>query len=93
MVKYHLSIKRFFPSDVEKYFLYKWERSRDDISEDKPEKPDEIFTEEFLKYTENTLHLVNYTQTFVPSITEKSLTTNPLLKNVEKNSMLNTVID
>lgn len=76
--------KRFFPSDVEKFFLYKWERSRDDITEDKPEKPDEIFTEEFLKYTENTLHLVNYTQTFVPSITEKSLTTNPLLEKRRK---------
>lgn len=76
--------KRFFPADVEKYFLPNWTRSIEDVTAEKPAQEGEVFTEEFLEFAENALHLSNYTQTVVPSVTEKSLRKNVVLDKRRK---------
>lgn len=69
--------KRFFPKDIYPQILYRWKTSRKakGIVDDE----NEIFTEDWLAFAESALSLANYTQTVVPSVTEKALTTNPEL--------------
>ena len=74
--------KRFFPPDVEKLFIRKWKRSRDDVKNDLVEG--EIFTEEYLQFTENAIYLSNFTQTVVPSITKKAIISNPAVEKRKK---------
>ena len=75
--------KPFKASDVEKYF-YKWKKSLSNLKEGEEPNPDEIYTEEFLEFAENVLHLTDYSQTLVASITEKALRKNPLLEKRKK---------
>jgi PHIKZ080 len=72
--------KRFSPRSVEPYFLLKWTRSEKDVTENEPAKEGEIFTEEYLTFANNALHLTNYCQTVNASVTKKALMTNPIVE-------------
>ena len=74
--------KRFFPNDVEKLFIRKWKRSKDDVKNDEVEG--EVFTEEYLKFAENAIYLSNFTQTVVPSVTKKAIVSNPAVEKRKK---------
>ena len=73
--------RKFKPSDVEDLFLPKWKGSKEEATNP---APDEIFTEEYLTFANNCLFLENFTQTLIPSVTEKALCTNPILEKRKK---------
>lgn len=69
--------KSFTPDDFLPYYNSKWERSRQDVTPEAPEKEGEIFTEDYLEHANLAQFLTNFMQTVVPSITERALRSNP----------------
>lgn len=74
--------KHFMPEDVINYILPKWERSKSEVRNDAKES--EIYTEEYVKFSDACLYLTNFTLTFIPSVTAKVLKSNPLLDKRKK---------
>lgn len=76
--------KRFKPNDVFDEMTIHWTRPKTQVTEENPAREGEIFTEEFLEFTNNALFLSNFESMVVPSITTKALSKNPLLEKRKK---------
>lgn len=72
--------KPFTPNHVAKQIIPRWSRSRSKVSDKHPERDGEIFTEDYIKFKNHVLFLTNFTQTVIPSVSEKALRTNPVLE-------------
>lgn len=72
---------QYGPRAVEKEILKRWKTGSENDTE---RKPDQIYYDEYLKYTDAAIFAEQFTQLFVPSGSEKTLTFDPAIRELRE---------